>query len=118
MSTSPVERSLQLLRHEGYIAEVVERRLPRCFITRDFLGCIDIIGCKSGSPILGIQATTGANAAARRTKALALPGLRVWLEAGGAFAVWAWSLRGARGQREVWTCRRQALTLADLPQRR
>jgi hypothetical protein len=59
--------------------------------------------------ILLVQATSASNHAARVKKALALPALQDWLQAGGAFAVWNW--RKTRGE---WQCRRQPVTLAEV----
>lgn len=53
--------------------------------------------------IIGIQATSGTNHAARRDKALAEPRLQAWLDAGGRFAIWSWRKAGARGKRKTWT---------------
>lgn len=40
---SPTARTLAECRKRGWIAQVVEQTIPRTFIKRDFLGCIDII---------------------------------------------------------------------------
>jgi hypothetical protein len=40
---SPTALSLERLRAEGFIAQVVEQTIPHCFIKRDFIGCIDLI---------------------------------------------------------------------------
>jgi len=66
-SASPAARSLKHLRAQGYLCEVVEKRLPRVFITRDLFGFIDILGVK-GEDIVGVQSTSSANMAARVTK--------------------------------------------------
>ena len=46
--TSPTSRSLVELRRLGFTAEKVEQRLPRCFVTKDLFGCIDIVGIRAG----------------------------------------------------------------------
>jgi hypothetical protein len=108
--SSPTQRTLQLLRREGYTADVVERRLPRCFITRDFLGAFDVLAVRADLPgVLGVQTTSASNHAARAGKLLANPLLRAWLGAGNRAEVWSWAKRRGR-----WCCRRQALTPADL----
>jgi hypothetical protein len=113
-SPSPTSRSLQLLRQRGYpLVERVEQRLPRCFITRDFAGCIDLLACRPGE-ITGVQVTSRSNIAARRAKALGCPGLGAWLQAGGRFVLHGWAKVGARGQRKTWQCAEQELTLADV----
>jgi hypothetical protein len=107
-------RSLAHLRRLGYVAEVVEQRVHR-FVTRDFLGVIDVLGVKPGEPLVGVQATSTSNLAARRKKALAEPRLRTWLEAGAVFLLHGWAKRGPAGKRKLWTVTEEAVTLADLP---
>jgi hypothetical protein len=98
---SPTALSLERLRAEGFIAQVVEQTIPHCFIKRDFIGCIDLIAFND-TETLGIQATSGSNHAARRTKALAIPELAKWL-AGPArhFEVWSWTQPGGKGTKYV-----------------
>lgn len=112
---SPTSRTLQHCEKKlGWIAGVVERRIPRVFITKDLFGCIDVVAI-AGSQIVGIQATTGAHHADRRAKALAEPRLRAWLAAGAGFEIWTWSKRGEEGKRKLWTLRREPLELRMLP---
>lgn len=108
---SPTARTLQRLRKDGYTAEVVEKTIPRCFIKKDFIGCIDLIAFRKGE-IIGIQATSGSNHAARRTKSLGIPELKLWMEAGGLFEVWSWSK--PKDSRK-WVLRSERLTPADFP---
>ena len=91
MST-PTARALARLRELGYLADVVERRLPRCFITRDLFGCIDVVAVRPGE-VLGVQCTSASNLAARLARARGAPGLRDWLAAGARFGVWGWAKR-------------------------
>lgn len=123
---SPTARSLERLRAEGFIAEVVEKVIPGCFIKRDFIHCIDIIAFRPESPvhpyaeawypreIVGIQATSGSNHAARRTKALDIPELKLWLQAGGQFEVWSWS---PPKEGRKWALRRERITLGHFHER-
>ena len=108
--TSPTQRTLARLREDGWTAQVVERWNPHARIRQDLFGVIDIVAIKPGLPILGIQACAGASHAARRTKALAEPRLLTWLAAGGKFEVWSWAKRGPRGERKVWTLRRDEVS--------
>ena len=59
--------------------------------------------------ILGVQATTTSNAAARQTKALAEPRLVTWLRAGAQFEVWGWAKRGPAGKRKLRTLSRRRI---------
>jgi hypothetical protein len=107
---TPTARTLAELRRRNWTAQVVEQTVPRTFIKRDFLGVIDLIAVTPDG-ILGVQVTSGTNHAARRTKALAEPRLQLWLEAGGRFAIWSWSKRGAAGKAKRWQLREEAITL-------
>lgn len=115
-TVSPTTRTMHRARELGFTAEKVEQRIPipnaKFAPTRDFINIIDIIAFKPGVGIVGIQATSDSNHAARMDKAKAEPMLQTWLESGGRFEVWSWGLRGARGDRKVWTLRREEL-LAD-----
>jgi hypothetical protein len=113
LAMTPTARTLAKCRKRGWLVQNVEQtiRIPggRTF-KRDLFGVIDLV-CVTLSGILGVQVTSGTNHAARRTKALAEPQLRLWLEAGGRFAIWSWSKRGAAGKRKAWTLREEAITL-------
>ncbi len=103
----PNQRTLEECRKRGWLADIVERRLPHCFITKDFLGLCDVIALDHKQGVLGIQATSdnGGNAAARVTKLHESPLLVPWLAAGNRLQVWAWGKRGARGEVKRWRVR-------------
>lgn len=107
---TPNARTLAELRSRGWVAQSVEQTIPRTFVKRDLFGIIDLIALTPDG-ILGIQVTSGANHAARRTKALAEPRLRAWLDAGGRFAIWSWSKRGPRGKRKRWELREERIVV-------
>ena len=111
---TPTSRSLALLREMGYIAQVVERWNPHAKIRVDLFGIIDIIGAHPDYEIVGVQATTTDNASKREKKALEEPRLLTWLQAGGRFSVHGWALRGARGQRKLWTLSERKIDLGTL----
>lgn len=104
---SPTQRTLAECRKRGWIAQVVERWNPHARIRQDLFGCIDILALTPDG-ILGIQACAGPSHAARMAKALREERLQRWRDAGGLFAVWSWSKRGARGKRKTWTLRTEA----------
>lgn len=112
--TSPTSRTLQELKRLGFAAQVVERWNAFAKKRIDLFGIIDVVAIKPGVGIIGIQATSGTNHAARRTKSLAEPRLRLWLESGGRFEVWSWAKQGARGARKLWELRREEITVAML----
>jgi hypothetical protein len=68
---------LELLRREGYVAQVTERWNAFARVRQDLFRCIDVLAIHPDQQgALGVQATTRANQAARLTKALAQPALR------------------------------------------
>lgn len=113
--TSPTQRSVAALRAEGWHVEVVERWNAHARVRQDLLGCADLLALRPGAPPLLVQVTTGDHVAARLAKCHGEPRLRLWLQAGGAFAVHGWRLAGPAGARKRWALRAVPVTLADLP---
>jgi hypothetical protein len=106
---TPTQRTLAECRKRGWEVDIVERRVHR-FVTKDFLGCIDIIAI-TDTGLLGIQACAGASHAARAAKCRAEPRVSAWLSAGARLAVWSWSKRGKRAERKLWALREEAISL-------
>lgn len=101
--SSPSARSKKHMERQGYVVGTVERY---CSFTRrrhDLFGFIDLIAIR-GSDVVGIQTTSGANLAARITKAEALPTFTVWLRA-ARVEFHGWSKKGERGKRKTWQVR-------------
>jgi hypothetical protein len=72
-------RALALLRSEGYAADILERRLPRCFISRDLFGMFDVVALRADLlGVLGVQTTSGSNHAHRVRKLVAVHGSTIW----------------------------------------
>lgn len=111
---SPTQRALKEAKKLGFTCQVVERWNFHAKKRLDLFGVIDIVAIKAGIGIVGIQATSGTNHAARRTKSKAEPKLAEWLASGGRFELWSFSKRGDRGKRKLWTFRREELTAADM----
>lgn len=65
--SSPTSRSLDHLRKAGYLADVVEKWVPGANIRKDLFGFIDILAVREGE-VVGVQATSGSNVAARIRK--------------------------------------------------
>lgn len=97
---SPTARSLAYLRANGYLAEVVEHRVPRINILRDLFGFIDILAIREGE-ILAVQATSRSNVAARLIKiadhanidAVRKARIRIEVHGWGKLASGRWELR-------------------------
>ncbi len=106
---TPTARSLEVLRELGYFADVVERWIQAARVRKDWGGFGDILAAHASQGILLVQSCAAASAAARETKARACPALEVWKAAGGRAEVWAWSKKGPRGGRKLWTLSRRTL---------
>jgi hypothetical protein len=98
--TSPTELTLRELRKDGWTAEVVERWNPHARIRHDLFGFVDIIAIK-GVDTLAVQATSGANVAARVRKIAEAPHVDAVREAGWIIEVWGWKKKAGR-----WTLRK------------
>lgn len=105
---SPTARSLQHLKALGDQAAIVEKTIPHTFIKQDLFGA-DLIGLKAGEKVLAIQATTGANHAARRVKLVASGFIPLWTQSGAALEIWSWAKQGPRGKQKAWMLRREVL---------
>ena len=113
---TPTARTLAYLRKLGYEAAVVEKWNMYARIRQDLFGCVDVVGIRPDqNGVLGIQATTTSNQAARLAKAMSIPHLRTWLQAGNTFQVWGWAKKGAKGKRKLWEVSIRNVTLAELP---
>lgn len=66
--TSPTQRSLNYLRKNGCLADVVEKWIPFARIRKDLFGFVDILAIDECGNVLGIQATSRANQASRISK--------------------------------------------------
>ena len=112
--SSPTQRSLALLKKEGWTAQVVEKWIPQAMKRIDLFGCIDILAIKDMT-ILGIQACAGSSVSVRIAKALAEPRLKIWLLTGAQFEVWGWRKVGPRNKRKLWQVRRVVLCTTESP---
>ena len=97
---SPTSRSLDKLRKEGWLADVVEKWVPQARVRKDLFGFIDILCLKDGV-ILGVQATSGSNLSARVKKITEHENIAEVRKAGIRIEVWGWR-KNAKGR---WMCR-------------
>lgn len=97
--TSPTQRSLARLRADGYLAEVVERWIPVVKRRRDLFGFIDILAIRDDE-VVGVQATSASNAAARIAKITDHANVGTVRRAGLRILVHGWAKRRGR-----WHCR-------------
>lgn len=113
VTVSPTQRTLAYCRKRGMPAAVVERWNPHARIRQDLFGFIDVVVLR-GDRVLGVQATSGGNVAARVTKAREQPAFADWL-ACADFEVWGWRKVGPRGKRKLWKLRRVGPDGVDIP---
>src|SRR5581483_6625953 len=99
---TPTQRTLKLLKEQGYTVRVVERWNPFARKRLDLFGG-DILAIKRGLPPLLVQCTSAANLASRWTKSIRSQEVKSWLlTLHASFEVWGWSKRGKRGERKLW----------------
>ena len=114
MADSPTSRTLQLLRAANYTAGGVEKWIPQTKQRIDLFGFIDLGALhKDDRGLLGVQATSGSNHAARRTKIMSIPAARLWCECGNRLWIVSWTKSGAKGKRKLWTPRIEKLGAGD-----
>ena len=101
--SSPTSRSLEVMRERGYFAEVVERWIPGANVRKDFAGFIDILCIhRERGDIVGVQATSGSNVAARVDKIINHENVGAVRKGGIRILVHGWAKRKGRWQlREV-----------------
>ena len=115
-STPTTARTLDECRKRGWIAGVVERRIPfpKPRGTKlDLFGVIDVIAIAPGvKGSIGIQSTAniGGHHAKHRDKILAEPRARAWVEAENRLELWTWAKQGGLGKRKLWTLRVEVFT--------
>lgn len=109
--TSPTQRSLALLRKQGYRVAITEHWNSFVKRRQDLFGFIDLMAI--GNPMLAIQTTSGTNVSARVAKIQESDAAREWIEAGHRIIVHGWAKRGPRGAVKRWECREVEIT-ADM----
>lgn len=98
------QRTLTLLRNEGYHAAVVERYDAFSGRTHDLFGFIDVLAV-GGGETLGIQVTSRSNMASRRRKINDAPELAALLGAG--WRVELWGFDQPNGPKSRWRLNRE-----------
>ena len=106
MATSPTQRSLKLLRDEGFLVSVVEHWNPHARIRQDMFGCIDLVALGNGQTI-GVQTTSYSNMSARRNKIAENPALEEMSKSGWIVEVHGWK-KGTNGR---WSVKRVRITV-------
>lgn len=95
--------SIEMMEREGWTVQVVEYRIPHCFITKDCYGFADLLACSPTKGIMLIQVTGGtstSNFHARVAKVKAEPKHAIWLASGGRIQVHSWEKKSKSNDRE------------------
>jgi hypothetical protein len=113
--SSPTSRSLEECRRRGWLAEVVEKWIPQTKQRKDLWGFVDLVAITPDGRTIGIQATSGANHAARVAKIQDSPKIDAVLNAGWIVEVWSYTKRKVKrgGTAVRWVLREERVTLAD-----
>lgn len=115
--TSPTQRSLAVLRKEGYTAAITEHWNPFAHIRQDLFGFIDIVAIKVGETgVLGIQTTSQTNSGKRLLKIMNNPITKIWLDSGNRLEIHGWAKMGKRGERKVWKINRRIVDPLSIKQ--
>lgn len=99
---SPTQRSLKLLREQGYRVAVVEHWNQFARIRQDLFGCIDLLALRDGVT-LAVQTTTSEHYAERVAKVRAADAYPDMVAAGWQIVVHGWVKRST-GR---WECREE-----------
>ena len=107
---STMERTLALLRKEGWTLAIVEKWLAAIQIRQDMFGFADVVAIGESLGIMAVQVCADSGRAAHRTKILAEKRALTWLRAGGRILLISWGKHGPRGGRKVWEAYREEIT--------
>lgn len=111
----PTQRSLNLLREQGYTCYISEHYNAFAKVRRDLFGWIDIVALHPDRKgVLGVQTTSGSNLSARIKKADALPAYHLWIACGNVAEFHGWrKLKTGKIQR-TWQPLVRRIDLSDL----
>jgi hypothetical protein len=96
---SPTSRSLEKLRQDGYLCQIVEKWNPHARIRQDLFGIGDILAIRDTETLL-VQTTSRGNVAARVRKISESEALPVILRANWRIVVHGWGKL-----KEGWVCK-------------
>ena len=111
MKTSPTQRSLKLLRDDGWTCAITEHWNQFAHIRQDLFGFCDILCMSPTRGFMAVQTTSATNFSARVNKINAEPRAAIFRASGGKIVVHGWAKTGPRGKAKHWTCR--VIAIAD-----
>jgi hypothetical protein len=102
--------SVDKLTAEGWTCQIVEYRIPHCFITKDCFEFGDILAISPSRGTMLVQATGGGNGSSRIKKIEGEPKAAIWMACGNRIQVHDWVKVKDSKQRE---CRIYEIELKD-----
>lgn len=100
---SPTQRTLELLRSQGYTVQVVETYNMFSKQRKDLFGFIDVCAIHPDRDgVLGVQTTSGSHVNNRIEKAFALPACKTWLMAKNRLVFHGWRKLKKGYTRPTW----------------
>lgn len=105
---SATQKSLKKLRDEGYLCEIVEKTIPKCFIKKDLFGFIDILAIRDDE-VLAVQTTSGSHSSDRVNKIKEHPNYPKVKQLGWGIVVHGWRQLQEKCKngniKKVWRCK-------------
>lgn len=103
---TPTQRSLKMLREDGWSCWIVEKWNPHARVRVDLFGVADIL-CVRGADTLAVQTTSGSNVSARVKKLDENEYLSKLRGAGWIIHIHGWRKVKVKrgGKATVWACR-------------
>ena len=109
---SPTQNTLKHYRSLGYKARVTEHWNPFAKVRQDLFGFIDVVAVGNGN-IIGVQATSWSNHAARKSKIMSIEEPITWCQSRGLVHLISW-----KKVKNRWTPRLEDMTDEILKQER
>ena len=98
------QKTKQHYEKQGAIIGLVERYNSFTHRRNDLFGWIDQV-MVWGGVVYGVQTCSMSGLAEHRTKILAEPKFKKWVEAGAGAIIMAWEKHGLKGKRKTWRAR-------------
>jgi hypothetical protein len=106
MASKTMQRSLDMLRKDGYECAITERWNAFTKTRHDLYGFIDILCMCPHRGLLGVQTTVAGEMNRRLAKIKAEPRSQMFLNAGGHIVIHGWIKGGKRSEKPgKWICK-------------
>lgn len=116
--TTPTQRTMRYLRHEGATCAVVEKWNQHAGpfgVRQDLFGFVDVLVLSPDRGFIGVQCCARSRHAAHRRKILeeCTELAMEWLRCGGKIEIWSWGKQKVKrgGKAERWVPKVEEITL-------